>query len=845
MLLADQAEGETDDDLNWRKMLDPMSIAVIGASAAAAKEQRPNLGNAVLGNLLSGGFEDEGFRNVYAINPKGGEVFGRTVTPDVASLGRAPDLAVICTQAHSVLPLLEELYARGNRAVVILSEGFGEKGDEVNPHTQKTGRQMEEDLRHFIETHPAMKILGPNCLGFLCPRTGVFAWFSKKDPPQPGHVGIISASGGMKLQWVDEADISFAASIGNMKNVDEMLRALGVDEETKALALYLEDTKNFGRILRVLKKLGKPFIIRIPQGTLSQQAASTHTGAVGGGTVERMRIACEKAGGLLIDDSWQNDAAIKHLSRLTSGKCDVPPDGKFRTLITSNTGGFIVAAFDMIEREWKSGRPSLPLAQLSETCVHEVKENVPGAATVQPNRVDFRGDADGKQIVAGLEKILEDGSVDSIVVMLVKTGAMEPMAKELAAFHRRFPYKPLHVVLKLSPKDPDVLKAMTILAEADIDISTTPEEAMIKVSTAATVTSMVYRHQHAPQRQEATLSPAESGRAQQARAIVGEAGDVNLLPADATSALCALYELPYIKERFLPVGTDPEQVEATVRNMQCPLYVKISGEGAPFAHKVDIGGVAYARTPEEAAAAYWSVLRAVGEKVKDAQPKGIVFQEEAPKGFEAFVGAERDDSLEDVCVKAGFGGTHMTGINRVINLLTNNQDLSDAEILAAVKESDNLRPLFEGSRLAPLNREAFVRVVRTIAQMMRDVPQLRSIDGNPMIMPYGPHEQPVFVDLKFYLAGSGKAPAALKPAQQEPAAATAARAPLDPMTSFMVRQQEILSAFGQSSLRMQATLMQSILNAEAEMWEMFLPSASSSRKDGNGRRQTPELASRT
>ncbi|MEM9292890.1 MAG: CoA-binding protein [Acidobacteriota bacterium] len=71
----------------------PRSVAVIGASS------RPEaVGNAVLRNLLNTGYHGpgEGQRSagfpgpVYAVNPKGGEIFGEAVYPSLEVLPEVP-----------------------------------------------------------------------------------------------------------------------------------------------------------------------------------------------------------------------------------------------------------------------------------------------------------------------------------------------------------------------------------------------------------------------------------------------------------------------------------------------------------------------------------------------------------------------------------------------------------------------------------------------------------------------------------------------------------------------------------------------------------------------------------
>ena len=75
------------------QIFDPQRIALIGVT------QNPNsVGGKVLGNLIGGGFRGV----VYPVNPGAEAVLGISCYPDIKSLPKVPDLAVICTPADQV-----------------------------------------------------------------------------------------------------------------------------------------------------------------------------------------------------------------------------------------------------------------------------------------------------------------------------------------------------------------------------------------------------------------------------------------------------------------------------------------------------------------------------------------------------------------------------------------------------------------------------------------------------------------------------------------------------------------------------------------------------------------------
>jgi acetyltransferase len=89
--------------------------------------------------------------------------------PDVASLPVTPDLAVIATPAATVPGIVEQLAARGTRAAVIITDGFGEGAN-------LEGKGLSQAFLDAAQPK-MLRILGPNCLGVLVPGVGLNASF--------------------------------------------------------------------------------------------------------------------------------------------------------------------------------------------------------------------------------------------------------------------------------------------------------------------------------------------------------------------------------------------------------------------------------------------------------------------------------------------------------------------------------------------------------------------------------------------------------------------------------------------------------------------------------------------
>lgn len=74
----------------------------------------------------------------YAVNPKGGELERRKVYRSVGEIPVRVDMAVVAVKARLVPEVARECAAAGVRALVVISGGFAEMGEE--------GRALQDEL---------------------------------------------------------------------------------------------------------------------------------------------------------------------------------------------------------------------------------------------------------------------------------------------------------------------------------------------------------------------------------------------------------------------------------------------------------------------------------------------------------------------------------------------------------------------------------------------------------------------------------------------------------------------------------------------------------------------------
>jgi len=151
---------------NLDALFEPKSIALIGAS-----NQPRSVGAVLARNLFEAGFNGP----ILTVNPHEQAIRSTLNYRSVAELPTTPDLAVLATPPAAVPGLITELGARGCRAAIVVTAGFGE-GERAEGELLRK-RMLEASRPHLL------RIIGPNCLGVISPGRGINASFAHLTPP--------------------------------------------------------------------------------------------------------------------------------------------------------------------------------------------------------------------------------------------------------------------------------------------------------------------------------------------------------------------------------------------------------------------------------------------------------------------------------------------------------------------------------------------------------------------------------------------------------------------------------------------------------------------------------------
>ena len=345
----------------------PKSIAVIGASATQGK-----VGNTVLNNILKSGYSGK----IFPINPRADEVCGQKCFKSVLDVPDDIDLAIFVIPGKFVIAAAEECGKKKVRGLIIISAGFKEVGGE--------GVEREDQLIEIGKKYN-MRILGPNCLGFIgLNYNGSFA----ADTPKKGHIAMISQSGAMLTGMMDYSmtqAFGFSAniSLGNKADLGavDFIEHLANDEDTKVILCYLESIKDGQRFLEILPKATRKKPVVILKSGVSEagaRAASSHTGALAGADIA-YELAFKKCGVVrakTIEDLFDYGEIFLYQP--------IPKTNSFA--IVTNAGGPGIVATDAFERE------GLVFAGFSPDILQALREKLPAEAAIF-NPIDIVGDA--------------------------------------------------------------------------------------------------------------------------------------------------------------------------------------------------------------------------------------------------------------------------------------------------------------------------------------------------------------------------------------------------------------------------------------------------------------------
>jgi acetyltransferase len=671
------------------KFFSAESIVVIGVS-----ESEDNLGKNIVGNLVRFGYQGK----IHAVGPRGGEVLGHPILRSVAELPGPVDLAVILTPARFIPEIMTQCGQKGIHRAVVQSGGFRELGPE--------GKELEGQMLDVC-TRFGIRFVGPNCIGVIHTKTGLYAPFiALPTPYRKGQVSVFAQSGGVGLTLGERLSssgigVNKLVSMGNKLNLDETdyLRFLLDDPETRIIIFYLEDFKRGREFADAARGSSKPIVLlKSYTSPLSQAVAQSHTAALAGDD-DVVDAVCREVGIVRAQSVAQAINAVRGFS--------MPPLRGRNLAVVSRSGGHAVVAADACARH------GFRLPPLEERLLETVREKLRAGVIRLGNPMDLGDLYDMPFNFRVVESVLRQDDIHGAIFihvshMAVEREASRRLLQDLWDVSWRYK-KPVALVVEIPFEE-----RVFLLKTADFPFFSEPVEAV-----------------------EALALQWEHARAAETR-VVGGSLSVSEAPWDGKAAAwLSTFETenrqPLLHEALelmdlISIPTAPWKIAANLpdaleaaEGMGYPVALKAVGQS--LLHKSEKNAIALNIAGAAELEKQWRRLSALAADVE-----GVLVQKMVSSSRELIIGGKRDNSFGPV-VMAGLGGIMVevlkdvrmrlapVGMEAARHML---RELSGARILGA----------FRGMPEADI--EAAARILAQVSQLMHRFPRIGELDLNPV-----------------------------------------------------------------------------------------------------------------
>jgi acyl-CoA synthetase (NDP forming) len=691
------------------RVFNPRSVAVIGASEVAGKaaERRTR-------SLIQGGYQGD----IYLINPKRSELFGRKAYPNITAVEKEVDLVMIVVAPKFLVPAVADSVKMGAKGMVIITAGLGETGAE--------GKKIEAQILQEAAKTGAY-VIGPNC-------SGMFSASARMNllgvpPLREGSISVLAQSGNVIDSLTHYAGVrgvgfSKIISLGNAIGISfpEYIEYLKDDPNTKAIMLYLEGIKDGNRLVQVARETAKakPVIaLKVGRSMAGARAAASHTGSL--------------AGDALIVDAAFRQAGVVRVSNVDElfdmayilSTCPIP--GGNRVAILSEGGGDNSIAADNAEIH------GMEVPVLSRQTQEKIKpfllEGMPAS-----NPIDYGGTAEENphMITECIRVCMEDQQVDGIYITGFFGGFKDIIAPHVAELEEQTA-RDLVALVKEKKKPVFVhtsfgaepIKALDILKAGNVPVFESSERTARCLSALMKFGSN--RERFGSMRLLET-GPKERPEVKSVFKRTRDEKRTTLLETESR-ALLGAYGVSLPPAEFV---RSPAEAAAASIGLGFPLAMKVVSPD--IVHKSDAGGVKLNLKDEKAVArAFGEIVERASSVTTKERVLGSMLSPMAPAGQECILGMIRDNQFGPV-IMFGLGGIFVEVLKDVSFRVTpmTEQDLDD--MIQEIKGYKLLTGI-RGEKAKDIG--AIKEILAKLNEIAVDNPEIREIDLNPVIV----HEQ--------------------------------------------------------------------------------------------------------
>lgn len=613
------------------------------------------------------------------------------------------DLALIALPPTDIADALELAGHMKCRAALVV-------GDSVT--AEQAAKLHELARRHNIQ------LLGPNSLGVQRPRLQLNA--SVVGPlAATGPIALVSQSGALTssiLDWAQHNGVGFSTvvSLGPHTALDtaDVLDFLASDSQTHSIVVYLESISNARRFMSALRAAAnaKPVVVlKAGRKSAGNAAAQTHSGAMIGSD-DAFDAALRRCGAVRVHSFVQLFSAAKCLASRYR------PVGKHLAII-SNGGGPGILAADWVHEL------GLAVGRLTPEKAQALKPKLAPNASLC-DLINLSADAQPEHYRAAMEAANQEPGIDGVLVVhSPRIGVDSLAAAEAVVASYRHLSKPL---LTCWMGDATVLEARNLLSNSSIPTFRMPEAAVDSFGNIASF----YQNQQLLQQMPPPLSSLAQPDIEGARLLIEGvlAERRKVLTEMESKSLLSTFHIP-VTQTLL--ARNPNEAMMIANQLGYPVALKI--DSPDITHKSDVNGVALNVAN---AVGVRDTFRSMTESVARLQPQarinGVTVQKMACKkrGRELYIGVVTDRSFGPV-ITFGSGGTMIELFDdHAMELPPLNQFLARS-LISRARVAETLKA-WRGANA--VDHEAIEQVLLRVSEMVCELPQLRELDINPIIV---------------------------------------------------------------------------------------------------------------
>ncbi|MGK2927759.1 MAG: acetate--CoA ligase family protein [Lysobacterales bacterium] len=262
------------EESRLKPLLQPASIAVVGAS-----ERAGSVGRRTVENLLHGHYAGR----LYAVNPGYEAVRGVPCFPALDALPETVEHVVLTLGDANIEAALDATIAHGAQAATLMSS--------LELRDDRAPRLRERVAKKVADS--GLIVCGANGMGFYNFADGVWVcgFDTRSNHPRGGNVTLISHSGsGMSgiIDCEERIDFNLAVSTGQELSVtmDQYMDWALDRRETRVIGLFMETARNPVGLIAAFAKAnrrGVPVVVlKVGRTELAARLTVSHSGALAG-----------------------------------------------------------------------------------------------------------------------------------------------------------------------------------------------------------------------------------------------------------------------------------------------------------------------------------------------------------------------------------------------------------------------------------------------------------------------------------------------------------------------------------------------------------------------------------